>query len=169
MDLDELASELLRRRDLDQKVRQSAPGGRWTKHEREQARSVDADNTRWLAMVVAEHGWPRISGVGPQAAHAAWLLAQHADADPVQQRIFLMLMRDAVAEGQARPADLAYLEDRCLRNADQPQLYGTQVVLADDGELVPDRLAEPETVDERRMAVGLGPLADYLELVRNHN
>jgi hypothetical protein len=111
----------------------------------------------------------RISDVGPKAAHAAWLLAQHADAAPVQQRMFLALMRDAVAAGEAQPADLAYIEDRCLRNADQPQLYGTQVVLDDDGELAPDRLADPETVDERRAAVGLEPLANYLELVRDHN
>ncbi|MFB9831003.1 DUF6624 domain-containing protein [Actinoallomurus acaciae] len=169
MDLAELASELLRRRDLDQEVRKNAPGGRWTEQEREQARVVDADNTRWLAAVAAEYGWPRISDVGLDAAHAAWLIAQHADADPVQQRIFLALMRDAVADGEARLKDLAYLEDRCLRNVDQPQLYGTQLVLADDGEIAPAPLAEPQAVDERRAAVGLGSLADYLKLVRDHN
>lgn len=98
---EELAYELLRRRDLDQEVRKNAPGGRWTEKEREQGRAVDADNTWWLAALVAEHGWPHINNVGFEAAHAAWLLAQHADADPVQQRTFLALMRDAVADGEA--------------------------------------------------------------------
>lgn len=169
MDPAELARELLQRRDLDQQVRRNAPGGRWTEQEREQGHAVDADNTRWLAALVAERGWPRINDVGVEAAHAAWLLAQHADADPVQQGIFLASMRDAVADGQARPADLAYLEDRFRRNADQPQLYGTQVTLADDGEIVPALLADPQTVDLRRAGVGLEPLADYLNLVRDHN
>lgn len=169
MDPDELAGELLRRGELDQEVRKNAPGGRWTEQERERCRAVDTDNTRWLAALVAERGWPRISDVGLEAAHVAWLVAQHADADPVQQRMFLAWMRDAVADGEARPADLAYLEYRCRRNADQLQLYGTQLVLTGDRELVPAPLAEPETVDERRAAVGLGPLADYLELVRDQD
>ena len=53
MDPDELARELLRRRDLDQEARKNAPGGRWTEREREKCRAVDADNTRWLAALVA--------------------------------------------------------------------------------------------------------------------
>jgi hypothetical protein len=65
--------------------------------------------------------------------------------------------------------DLAYLDDRCRCNADRPQLYGTQIALADDGAIVPVPMAEPETVDERRSAVGLEPLADYLDHVRDHN
>ena len=38
------------------------------------------------------------------------------------------------------------------------QRYGTQLA-ARDGRLVPSRLQDPQTVDERRAAVGLEPLA----------
>ena len=169
MDADAWAVELLRRSELDQKARQNAPGGRWTEREREQARAVDTDNTHWLMIQVNEHGWPRISDVGPEAAHAAWLLAQHADADPDQQRAFLALMREATEAGEARPADLAYLEDRCRINADQPQLYGTQLIQSDDDELVPAPITDPAHTDQRRAAIGLGPLADYLAAARDHN
>ncbi|WP_242895221.1 DUF6624 domain-containing protein [Actinomadura litoris] len=169
MNVDDVAAELVRRRDLDQQARRNAPAGRWTQRERDHARGVDAANTRWLAALVAEHGWPRTDQVGEAAAHAAWLIAQHADAAPAQQQRFLTLMRQATADGQARPADLAYLEDRCRRNSERPQLYGTQVTITDDGEVVPAPLEEPQTVDDRRAAVGLPRLADYLESFREHN
>ncbi|MFC4056147.1 DUF6624 domain-containing protein [Actinomadura syzygii] len=169
MDVSDVAAELVRRRDLDQQARRNAAGGRWSEREREHTGQVDADNTRWLTGLVAEHGWPRADRVGAAAAHAAWLIAQHADAAPAQQRRFLTLMRQAAADGQARPADLAYLEDRCRRNSGRPQLYGTQLATTDDGDLVPAPLEEPERVDDRRAAVGLSPLADYLKAVREHN
>lgn len=58
--------------------------------------------------------------------------------------------------------DLAYLTDRVLLAEGQPQEYGTQVR---DGR--PRELRAPESVDERRAAVGLEPLAAYLEGFRS--
>ena len=43
----------------------------------------------------------------------------------------------------------------------QPQEYGTQAEGREDG-YVPCRLRDPEHVDERRAAMSLGPLSDYL-------
>jgi hypothetical protein len=40
---------------------------------------TDRRNTRWLARLVRRDGWPGISVAGADGAHAAWLLAQHAD------------------------------------------------------------------------------------------
>jgi hypothetical protein len=54
--------------------------------------TVDADNLAWLKEVVAEVGWPGQSMVGEDGAHAAWLLAQHADQDPAFQRRCLELL-----------------------------------------------------------------------------
>ena len=39
---------------------------------------TDRRNTTWPARTVRRHGWPGIAAVGAEAAHAAWLLAQHA-------------------------------------------------------------------------------------------
>jgi hypothetical protein len=44
--------------------------------------------------------------VGEAAAHAAWLLAQHAPSD--FQEECLPLLEDAVAHGDTSPRDLAY-------------------------------------------------------------
>jgi hypothetical protein len=104
---EQLAAELLTRMDRDQQVRTEPPDiPAWL--------AVDADNTAWLEAVVDRQGWPLRSKVGEQAATAAWLLAQHADARPDFQRRCLQLLTDAVDQGEADPAHLAYLTDRVL-------------------------------------------------------
>ena len=62
--------------------------------------------------------------VGKDGAHAAWLLAQHADRDPAFQRRRLDLVTQAAARGQASPTELAYLTDRGLLAEGKSQEYG---------------------------------------------
>jgi hypothetical protein len=66
-----------------------------------------------------------------------------------------------VAHGDASATDLAYLTDRVLLAQAQPQRFGTQVTVRNGG-WVPLALDDGGRVDERRAAVGLGPLVDYL-------
>jgi len=56
---------------------------------------------------------------------------------------------------------VAYLTDRVAVAAGKEQTYGTQVGCGPDGAGPRTPIAEPETVDERRAAAGLAPLADY--------
>jgi hypothetical protein len=121
--------------------------------------SVDADNLAWLKEVVTEVGWPGRSMVGGDGAHAAWLLAQHADQDPSFQRRCLDLLSQAVAGGEASSAELAYLTDRVLLAEGKPQEYGTQFIGCERG-WIPRQLRDPEGVDERRAQMGLETLAD---------
>ncbi|MGW6841325.1 DUF6624 domain-containing protein [Streptomyces sp. NPDC054958] len=124
--------------------------------------SIDADNTAWLRGIVAEHGWPGIDLVGEEGAEEAWLLAQHADREPQFQRLALELLTVAVEAGQAPRRHLAYLTDRCLVGAGEPQLYGTQYVGGPDGTgLMLHPVADPEGLDSRREAMGLEPSAAY--------
>jgi hypothetical protein len=170
--LDEgLRRELLAMAAEDQRVRHlvdehTGPGGEvpddlipeWTR--------VDAANTARLAQIVAEHGWPTRSLVGDDGANAAWLLAQHADQNPALQRHFLDLMRAAVAANEASAVDLAYLTDRVAMHAGQPQIYGTQLCYDPDGELAAYPIADPDHVDQRRAALGLCPMADYISTMQ---
>jgi hypothetical protein len=121
--------------------------------------SVDADNLAWLKEVVTEVGWPGRSMVGGDGAHAAWLLAQHADQDPSFQRRCLDLLSQAVVGGEASSAELAYLTDRVLSAEGKPQEYGTQFIGCERG-WIPRQLRDPEGVDERRAQMGLERLAD---------
>lgn len=167
---EELRGELLARADEDQRVRQALtapPGGEFQFREipdeiREMMR-VDQANTAWLTELTARLGWPGRTLVGEDGAHAAWLLAQHAD--PESQRAFLDLLRAAVAAGEAEPRDLAYLDDRVRMHAGQPQLYGTQFIGGPQG-MRAAPIEDPENLDQRRASVGLGPFADYEALMR---
>ena len=163
---EELQRELLARAEEDQRVRRlaSPPKGqhefRLPDEVAEEWHRVDTDNTRWLADLVATRGWPGHTLAGTDGAEAAWLLAQHADRDPELQRTFLEALRGAVADGEASPANLAYLEDRVRVHDGRPQLYGTQFTVT-DGELRPSPIEDPERLDERRAEAGLGPFAAY--------
>jgi hypothetical protein len=159
LDPAEVQSELLRRQRLDQAARSGVEEGNVELVTR--VMELDADNTAWLKAVVEAVGWPGCSIVGEEGAHAAWLLAQHADRDPHFQRRCVELLKRAVDVGEAAPPDLAYLTDRVLVNSCRPQLYGTQLT-ARDGRFVPQRLQDPDSVDARRANLGLEPLEDYL-------
>jgi hypothetical protein len=123
---------------------------------------LDAENTAWLKTILSAHGWPGFDLVGADGASAAWLLAQHADADRAFQAHCLELMRAAVDEGQADAKLLAYLTDRLRVANRQPQVYGTQMRILENGDLEPFEIEDAEDVDERRAAVGL----EFLELYR---
>ncbi|WP_230202830.1 DUF6624 domain-containing protein [Parafrankia discariae] len=167
-----LRAELARRVEADQAMRRAwpaRPGDDADEDELARLGAVDEDNTAWLRNVVAEHGWPDSSLVGEAGAHDAWLLAQHADHDPVFQAECLELLAAAVDSGAASPADLAYLTDRVRRARGDLQLYGTQFWRGADGlgELRPQPIAEPDRLDERRAAAGLGPFDEYRALMTN--
>ena len=53
---------------------------------------------------------------------------------------------------------LALLTDRALMQKGEPQNYGTQYVGAEGGTLEPWPTKDRETVDDRRLALGLMPL-----------
>lgn len=119
MDSD-IIDQLIRRAAADQKMRNDAIAGKaqWNA-------SVDKENTEFLRKVIKAHGWPGISSVGHEVAHAAWTLAQHADHDPAFQTHCLELMK-SLPEDEVSSANIAYLEDRVRVNHGLPQLYGTQ-------------------------------------------
>ena len=68
--------------------------------------------------------------------------------------------------GDAPPAHYACLLDRVRMATGKPQVYGSQVVVADDGDLAPWPIEDPNHVDERRARVGLGPLAVHTQMLR---
>jgi hypothetical protein len=156
--MNDLAAELHRRAEEDQAARRLPAGT----HDGLEMRRIDVGNTAWLQQVIAEHGWPGVELVGEQGADEAWLLAQHADLAPAFQRQALELLEAAVAAGDAPPRHLAYLTDRVLVAAGEPQVYGTQYTDDGDGSnLRQQPVADPDRLDERRAAMGLEPAAVY--------
>jgi hypothetical protein len=119
---------------------------------------IDRKNRARLQQIVATVGWPGTTLVGSDGAHAAWLLVQHADADPPFQKSCLALMRGA-RKGEVAAIDVAYLTDRVRVAEGKKQLYGTQL----EHDFTPQPIEDVENVDRRRAEAGLPPLADYLK------
>ena len=66
--------------------------------------------------------------------------------------------------GRLSPQNFALLYDRTEIIQGGKQRYGTQIMKDEKtGDWVVGRLEDPEHVDERRKAIGLGPLKEYLE------
>lgn len=156
-----LRAELAKRVAKDQELRNRANERGGDQALTAQIVATDRDNTAWLKRIVVAQGWPPISKVGRDGAQNAWLLVQHADLDPAFQEQVLTLMRAAVAKGEASGANLAYLTDRVRAAQGKPQVYGTQFHEV-DGMLEPRPIEDVAHVDERRAAVGLGTMQEYV-------
>src|SRR5262245_59194286 len=79
----------------------------------ERQNPLDTKNRQRLDEIVKEHGWPKRSVFGDEASGVAFLIVQHAEID--YQKKYLTLIKEAVANKEARRSDLAMLEDRILR------------------------------------------------------
>ena len=152
-----LAAEILAMADEDQRMRSEVAA-----NARQWDASVDERNARRMRAIISEIGWPTTSKVGAQAEHMAWLLVQHAELD-FQKECFALMAREPADEVCAR--HLAYLEDRIRVREGLPQRYGTQLQKTDDG-WEPLPTLDTEDLDARRQAVGLEPIAEYLDGAR---
>ncbi len=125
---------------------------------------IDKKNLRRLNDIIKQYGWPGRSLVGEKASRAAFLILQHADLS--HQQRYLALLKDAASKREASASDVAMLEDRVLVGEGKKQIYGTQLHFGPETEgrweLYP--ILDEETVDDRRAAVGLPPMAEYLKL-----
>jgi hypothetical protein len=121
----------------------------------------DRLNTEWLKKIVEAEGWPTISKVGAPASQQAWLLVQHADADPAFQLKVLRLMEPLTRSGEVSKRNYAYLYDRVMLKLTGKQRYATQMTCS-GGKRVPRPLEDEGAVQRERVAMGLDPLAEYM-------
>ncbi|RSK45974.1 DUF6624 domain-containing protein [Hymenobacter perfusus] len=122
-----------------------------------------------LEKIVRQVGYPGFRQVGAKSSGNFWLLVQHADAHPDFQRQILKLMLPEVKRKNASPVNYAYLTDRVAINAGQPEEYGTQVTYEGAGtpavKAVSRSLRDPAHVNQRRAAIGMEPLENYLDMM----
>ncbi|OAN47964.1 hypothetical protein A6A04_04170 [Paramagnetospirillum marisnigri] len=129
-------------------------------------RRLHEANARELELIIDDEGWPTPDAAGEDGAEAAWLIAMHAVSRPSFMRRCLGLLKGAANRGEVPPRQAAMLEDRIRALEGRPQRYGTQLDWQ-DGVLTPLAVEEPETVDARRAAVGLAPLAETIATARD--
>ncbi|MFK8058264.1 MAG: DUF6624 domain-containing protein [Saprospiraceae bacterium] len=119
----------------------------------------DSVNLITIRGILDEHGWLGKDIIGKRGNTTLFLVIQHSDIETQQE--YLPMMRKAVEDGKARGSSLALLEDRVALRTGSPQIYGSQIGRSKDGSMYVQNLIDPETVNERRASVGLGPLGDY--------
>lgn len=155
-----LRTELLKRVEQDQAIRQKAIAADNTDEAWKQTIPVDQDNTTWLKKVVAAKGWPTKSLVGEEASQAAFLIAQHSPDSAFQEQV-LGLMETQLKQKEVNAYDLALLKDRLLMHQGKPQIYGTQFDRDPDGTLVMYKTDDLAGLDARRARMGLPSIAEY--------
>jgi hypothetical protein len=159
--------ELLQMLDEDQQVRAElvADGSLFDGYH-PRMRAVHEGNAERLATILDQWGWPGEPQVGHDGARAAWLMVQHAIGRPAFQREALDALRLAATRGEVPALQPALLEDRIRTLEGRPQRYGTQFDWDESGELSPLPVEDPENVDARRQAIGLGPLEESIHAQR---
>lgn len=155
-----LRSELISMRDADQEVRR-----RWVKDQKNEAlkremAAIDAKHVARLREILRTSGWPGKSMVGTDGAGAAWTIAQHGGQLFLQQTV--PLMKAAAEHGELDWGLVATSIDRVLLGEGKKQLYGTQFDTEGD-RCEPRNVEDPAKLDDRRKAVGLGPISEYAQ------
>lgn len=158
-----LRDQLLRMQASDQQLRaELAASGSLHDGYHPRMAQVHRDNAQALREVISRHGWPTELMVGADAAEAAWLVAQHAIAEPDFMRHCRALLDEASTAGQVPRWQFAYLDDRIRVSEGGLQRFGTQVDLRPDGAFA-HALEDAGQVDTWRQQVGLQPLARHLQ------
>ncbi len=165
-----LATELIGMMMTDQEVRmrvlhQFRTGLQPSQALLSEVRAIDRVHLKRLKLIIKQHGWPTIRLVGQEGEMAAFLIVQHADQEPEFQKRCLGIMGGHLESGEVNRQNYAYLWDRVAVNSGQKQRYGTQLEPG-MGVLALKPVESPGGLDKRRKAMGLGTIAEYLELVK---
>ncbi|RSM80487.1 hypothetical protein DL991_10185 [Amycolatopsis sp. WAC 01375] len=154
-----LSEESLRRAETDKAARRALDPDSPTAGQWQRVSEVDAVNTAFLATVVDRVGWPGTRLVGSDAAHAAWLLAQHAPAED-RARWLPLLAAGVDPDDEVAVRDHAYLADRVATDTRRPQRWGTQSLCFPGKGCRLYPLDDAPGVNARRVSIGVEPLTE---------
>lgn len=170
--LDSLVSEDKKWRNYMTKYNNGKPVDDTLSEERflNMMKMTDSLNYFPVQNIFKKYGFPNFAVAGEQGSTNFWLLVQHQDAHPEFQEEVLKTMKAAVDDQKASAADYAYLTDRVKVNTGQLQIYGTQMQLNPEGtSYEPKPIIDPEKLNERRAAVGLSTIEDYIQLMNTRH
>ena len=125
---------------------------------------IDAANTEALQDALIDVSWRTLAEDPSDLFRRAFRIVQHSEDDAYQAEVLNEiepLARERLVEGQL----FALMSDRVQLKQDGTQLYGTQYTCM-HGEYQAQGLLDPDTVDDRRAALGMEPMADYLATAR---
>jgi hypothetical protein len=121
---------------------------------------LDLSNLASVEQIVEKCGMPSRAAAGEKGMSAIWLVIQHASAEKRSQ--YFPQLLEASKKGDLERQDIALMQDRMLMDAGNPQLYGSQIMMNEDGSYDLYELKDTATVDARRAVMGMGPLSEYV-------
>ncbi len=162
----ELAEEIAKLYQTDQAIQFDFQLNPLDEKHNDRIETLFASNIKRLKQIIKAYGWPGKSLVGKETSQKFFILVDHSDADIEFQKKCLLLIERAVEQEEATKAQMAYLTDRILVKEHKKQIYGTQMMDRNENslkEITPHPIEDEANVDKRREAVGLEPLAKYIE------
>ncbi|MBK9256927.1 MAG: hypothetical protein IPM42_15705 [Saprospiraceae bacterium] len=117
---------------------------------------TDHKNLEIVISLLNKCGIPTLNEVNRDEMSAIWLVIQHSDVKWMKS--YLPLLEASAKNGDLEWHQIAMTRDRILINDGKPQVYGSQII---DNKLA--NLYEPEYVNQRRAAMGMGPIEEYLQ------
>jgi len=119
-------------------------------------------NFKLVVELIEKNGWPTFDEVGELAADAPLLIINHMEDQGIQEK-YLPQIKQACLIGQGNCMEYAKIQDELLLSQGKPQEYGMQFRMNRERKREPFPIRDPETVDQRRLAIGLEPLKVYLK------
>ena len=120
------------------------------------------ENERIVLAIFDRQGWPEKTTINEQGHLTLANVLQHASME-VREK-YLPMMRQATAKGDLEPRLLARAEDRLATDRGELQRYGGKIkYYPESGTFDVWPIFEPEQVDQRRAAIGLEPMAEFLK------
>lgn len=126
----------------------------------------------FVSTTIRQYGFPGKSLVGEQGAEYFANILSLPFIIKDNSMKGLQSMREKVLIKEADGNTFARLFDKMYYNQTKKQLYGTMVTLScenckpEEKKFTVATIEDPIKVDERRKAIGLGPLKDYLEKLK---
>lgn len=119
----------------------------------------DSSNLIEIKQIIKQYGWPGTDMVGAEGNKTVWLVIHHADLETRLQ--YLPKLKKSVKQGKTKAAYLALTLDRNAMEQGKKQIYGSQYVRSQgDAQYQLYPIKDEVHVNERRKAVGLGPIEE---------
>ena len=121
----------------------------------------DKQNQKIVFKMLDKRGLPET--LSDEALNTVWLVVQHSDAEHIEK--YLPILHQVAERGGISYIELTTMEDRLRVYKRTAQIYGSQTV--DVGSAIyfyP--IAEPESLDSRRAEIGMIPIAEYIEILK---
>lgn len=152
-----IAAEIEKRNAADQQLLKA-------KAPLDQIRSTQDANDAWLRETTMRYGWIDAARFGGKAAGAAIVMAKHSTDTRLLMAALPLIERDLANDRQfAQTFAIAF--DQLLLSLGQRQRYGSQICAESGQHPFLCAVETPSRLDERRAAIGLEPLREYLDLV----